>query len=206
MADLNEEVHKVGIISLPNNMLMEVLTKVASSSFTDLFKSKLTCRDLCGLIEEDHIFQQVSLEKINPHSWCTNVEVMFLSRCKESRNPDAIFREGMHGYFTSKNPELGLKLLEKTYEKGHIEASYIYSVILICHGGQLKHQGLQILSSLLFCMLRGSRIKDCWRRIKGHVQGMYINNHIAKGQEPYYHVETCRNGITTNSLVARQSE
>ncbi len=66
MADLfNEEEHKVGMIDiLPNNMLTEVLTKVASSSFTDLFKSKLTCRDLCGLIEEDHIFQQVSLEKI----------------------------------------------------------------------------------------------------------------------------------------------
>jgi hypothetical protein len=67
MAYLNEEEHKVGIISFSNNMLMEVLTKVASSSFTDLFKAKITYRDLCGLAEEDHIFQQVSLEKI-PHS------------------------------------------------------------------------------------------------------------------------------------------
>jgi hypothetical protein len=44
--------------------LTEVLTKVASSSFTDLFKAKLTCGDLCGLAEEDHIFQQASLENI----------------------------------------------------------------------------------------------------------------------------------------------
>jgi hypothetical protein len=63
--------------------LTEVLTKVASSSFTDLFKAKLTCGDLCGLAEEDHIFQQASLENI-PHSWCTNAEVLFLKRCKES--------------------------------------------------------------------------------------------------------------------------
>jgi hypothetical protein len=86
MADLNEEEHKVGIISLPDDMLMEVLTNVASSSFTDLFKAKLTYSDLCGLVEYDHIFQQVSLEKI-PLSWCTNAEVMFLRRCKESGNP-----------------------------------------------------------------------------------------------------------------------
>jgi hypothetical protein len=156
MADLfNEEEHKVGMIDiLPNNMLTEVLTKVASSSFTDLFKVKLTCRDLCGLAEEDHIFQQASLENIL-HSWCTNAKVLFLKCCKESGNPDAIFREGMHGYFTSKNLELGLKLIETAHKKGHIEATYIYSIILICLGGQLKHQGLQILSSLLFCKLKG---------------------------------------------------
>jgi hypothetical protein len=206
MADhLNEEEHKVGMINiLPNDMLTEVLTKVASSSFTDLFKAKLTCRDLCRLVEDDHIFQQASLENIL-HSWCTNAEVMLLKRCKESGNPDAIFREGMHEYFTSKNPEFGLKLLETTHEKGHIEATYIYSIILICLGSQLKHQSLQILSSLLFCKLRGSKIKECRRRIKGHVQAMWINNRIARGQEPYCHVETCRNRITPNSSVARQS-
>jgi hypothetical protein len=61
---LNEEEHKVGMIDFPNDMLTEVLTKVASSSFTDLFKAKLTCRDFCELVEEDHIFQQASLENI----------------------------------------------------------------------------------------------------------------------------------------------
>jgi hypothetical protein len=45
---LNEEKHKVGMIDLPNDMLTEVLTKVASSSFTDLFKAKLTCRYYVG--------------------------------------------------------------------------------------------------------------------------------------------------------------
>jgi hypothetical protein len=45
----------------------------------------------------------------------------------------------MRGYFTSNNPKLGLKLLEKASKKGHVEASYIYNVILICYGGQLKH-------------------------------------------------------------------
>jgi hypothetical protein len=126
---LNEEELKVGMTDiLLNDMLTEVLTKVASSSFTDLFKAKLTCRDLSGLVEENIL-----------HSWYTNAKVMFLKCCKESGNPDAIFREGMHGYFTSKNLELVLKLLETTHEKGHIEATYIYSIILICLGGQLKH-------------------------------------------------------------------
>jgi hypothetical protein len=33
-------------------------------------------------------------------------------------------------------------LLETAHGKGHIKATYIYSIILICLGGQLKHQGL----------------------------------------------------------------
>jgi hypothetical protein len=83
---------------------------------------------------------------------------MFLRRCKESGKPDAVFTEGMHGYFTSKNPELWIKLLEKAYEKGHIEASYIFSVILVCYGGQLKHQGL--VDFVFFTFLQVKRLKN----------------------------------------------
>jgi len=200
------EQHKVGIKSLPSDLLMEVLTKVASASFTDLFNAKLSCKDFYGLTEEDHIFQQVSLKEL-PLIWCTKDEVLFfLKRCKESGNPDALFREGIYGYFSSKNPEPGLEFLEKASRKGHVEASYIYSLILICSGGRLKQQGLQLLSSLIICGLRGSRIKECRRRVKDYVQSMWINNKIARDQEPYCHVETCSNyGRMPNSLTARRA-
>jgi hypothetical protein len=33
-------------------------------------------------------------------------------------------------------------LLETAHGKGHIKAMYIYSIILICLGRQLKHQDL----------------------------------------------------------------
>jgi hypothetical protein len=85
MADLNEEEHKVDIISLPNDMLIEVLTKVASSSFNDLFKAKISCSDLCRLADDDQIFQQLSLKKISLF-WPKNSEVTFLRCYKESGN------------------------------------------------------------------------------------------------------------------------
>ncbi|GLT69072.1 hypothetical protein SLA2020_412520 [Shorea laevis] len=102
------EQDKIGIKSLPNDLLMEVLAKVASASFTDLFKAKLSCKDFYRLAEDDYVFQHVSLKEF-PLVWCTREELLyFLRRCKESGNPDALFREGIYGYFSSKNPKPGL--------------------------------------------------------------------------------------------------
>lgn len=193
------------IKSLPNDLLMEVLAKVASTSLTDLYKAKQSCKDFYGLAKDDYIFERVSLKEL-PLVWNTRDEVLsFLSRCKESGNPDALFREGIYGYFSSKNPGPGLEFLEKASRKGHVEASYIYGLILICSGGQLKQRGLQLLSSLISCKLRGSRIKECRRRVKDYIRSMWINNNIIRDQEPYFHIKTCNNnGRAPNDLTAKR--
>jgi hypothetical protein len=200
------EQHKVGIKSLPNDLQMEVLAKVASVSCTDLFKAKLSCKDFYVLAEDDYIFQHVSLKEF-PLVWCTRDKVLsFLRRCKENGNSDALFREGICGYFSSKNQRPGLEFLEKASEKGHVEASYIYGLILICSGGQLKQQGLQLLSSLIIDKLGGLRIKECRRRVKDYIQSLWINNNIVRDEEPYSHRETCSNyGRTPNSLTAKRA-
>ncbi|XP_059451409.1 putative F-box protein At1g67623 [Corylus avellana] len=194
------------IKSLPNDLLMEVLVKVASASLTDLLKLKLSCKDFCGLVEDDYIFQHVSLKEL-PLVWCTRDEVLsFLKRCKQSGNPDALFREGIYGYFSSKNPGLGLEFLEKASKKEHIEATYMYGLILICSGGPLKQHGFQLLSSLITSKLNGSRIKECRRRVKDCIRSMWIKNNMARDQEPYCPKETCCNyGRIPNSLTAKRA-
>ncbi|KAE7998087.1 hypothetical protein FH972_002665 [Carpinus fangiana] len=196
--------HKAGIKSLPNDLLMELLAKIASASFTDLLNVKSSCKDFHELGEDDYVFQHVTLKEL-PLVWYTKNEVSsLLRRCKEIENPDALFREGICGYFSSKDQGPGLEFLEKASRKGHVEASYIYGLILICSGGQLKQQGLQLLSSLITCKLGGSRMKECRRRVKDYVRSMWINNNIVRDQEPYCHVKTCSNyGRTPNSLTAK---
>jgi len=201
------EQHKVGIQSLPNDLLMEVLAKVASASFTDLFNAKVSCKDFYVLAKADYIFQHVSLEEFPLFWYRRDHQVLsFLRRCKESGNADLLFREGIREYFTLKNQRLGLEFLEKASEKGHVEASYIYGLILICSGGQLKQQGLQLLSSLIIDKLGGLRIKECRRRVKDYIQSLWINNNIVRDEEPYSHRETCSNyGRTPNSLTAKRA-
>jgi hypothetical protein len=98
--------------------------KVASASLPDLFNLKLSYNDFCELIEDDYIFQHVSL-KILPLVWYTKDGILlFLKCCKENENLNALFREGIYGYFSSKNPKLGLEFLKKASKKKHIEASY----------------------------------------------------------------------------------
>ncbi|KAK8695897.1 hypothetical protein V6N13_001042 [Hibiscus sabdariffa] len=50
--------------------------------------------------------------------------------------------------FSRRKPESDLRCLEKAIEKGHVEAIYTYGIILISFGGELREQGLQIVSSL----------------------------------------------------------
>ena len=71
---------------------MKVFVKIVSASFSDLFKLKLSSKDFCELVEGDYIFQHVLFKELSL-VWCTSDEVLsFLKRCKESGNPDLLFR------------------------------------------------------------------------------------------------------------------
>jgi hypothetical protein len=112
------------INSLPNDLLMKVFAKVASASLPNLFNLKLSRNDFCELMEDDYIFQHVSLKEFSL-VWCSKDEVLsFLKYCKENGNLNALFREGIYEYFSSKNPKLGLEFLKKASKKKHIESSY----------------------------------------------------------------------------------
>jgi hypothetical protein len=83
---------------IPNDLLMKVFVKVASASFSDLFKLKLSCKDFCRLVEDDSIFQYVLLKEFLL-VWCISDKVLsFLIRCKKSENPDALFRVEIQFY------------------------------------------------------------------------------------------------------------
>uniref|UniRef100_A0A5B7BAW8 At2g35280-like TPR domain-containing protein n=1 Tax=Davidia involucrata TaxID=16924 RepID=A0A5B7BAW8_DAVIN len=167
-----------GIKSLSGDLLIEVLSRVASSSFTDLFNAKLCCRDFLGAAEDDYILEHVSIDRFPVIPWFTSGEtISFLNRCKESGNPEALYRQGMVEYFSLKKVESGLDYLKRAADKGHAEASYVYDIILLCSEGKSRSKSL--------------RIQICRKRIKALFQEMWVNNNIIPQQHSCCNAKGC---------------
>ncbi|KAG5521912.1 hypothetical protein RHGRI_034212 [Rhododendron griersonianum] len=176
------------INSLPSDLLVDVLARVASSSFTDLFNSKLCCRDFRGAAEEECVLEQVSMVGFPViHQWLKSEKVSwFLNQCVQIGNPEALYRQGMVEYFSSMRMESGLEKLRRASEKGHAEASYVYGIILVCMGGQSSVEGLKLLNAMKGSTTSQSTrfaiFQDCRKRIEAVIRTMWINNHLAGRQ------------------------
>ncbi|KAJ9554406.1 hypothetical protein OSB04_018451 [Centaurea solstitialis] len=167
--------------SLPGDLLIDVLARVASSSFTDLFNAKLSCRDFLGAAEDEYIFQHVSIDKFPVIHWFPPSDELlsFLNQCIDKGNPEALFRQGMIEFFSLARIETGLEYLKRASEKGHVEATYVYGMILLSRGGQSSQQGLNILNSMKASRSKNLKIRDCRAKIKAIIREMWINNSIS---------------------------
>ncbi|XP_071713549.1 putative F-box protein At1g67623 [Rutidosis leptorrhynchoides] len=167
--------------NLPREMLVEILARVASSSFTTLFNAKLSSKDLMEAAQDDYIYQRISINKFPVIHWFPPKEdvVSFLTRCFEKGNPEALFRRGMINYFRRANVESGLELLKSAVAKGHFEATYVYGMILLARGNQSNQQGLNLLNSMK-SSTRGWKVQDSRAKIESIVnQIMRIKNPVS---------------------------
>ncbi|MFS7934190.1 putative F-box protein [Helianthus anomalus] len=176
--------------SLPRDLLVDVLGRVASSSFTDLFNAKLSlsmltnlflllhsCKDFLESTTNDYISQRISIEKFSITNWFTRNKrvIAFLSQCFNKGNPESLFRKGMIDYFTSVNVESGLLYLKRAVEKGHLEATYVYGMILFSSGDQ---QGLKLLNSMNCSRSRRWNARGCRDKIDSIFKQIWINNPV----------------------------
>ncbi|KAG2702659.1 hypothetical protein I3760_06G100500 [Carya illinoinensis] len=196
------------LASLPRDMLMEILVRVASASFTDLFNAKISCKDFLELAEEDSIFQHVSLEKFSVIPWNTSSEAsLFLERCKDCGNPESLYRQGMVSYFSYRMTEVGFEYLKKAAEKEHVEATYVYGIILLCsgdHESKQQQQGIKILSSLKAKSGR-SRMKECRDKVRTMLwryMWWFKNNSFGKQQLSCSRKEPCKLHIKRNEWLS----
>ncbi|KAJ0102621.1 hypothetical protein Patl1_05748 [Pistacia atlantica] len=141
--------------------MFAVLALVASKSITDLINAKLSCKYLLQISKDDFIFEKASVDKFSIFPWrnMTKQVFKFLKRCEESGNPEWLFILGLYEYFSMSKTSQGLNYLKRAANKGHVEFSYVYSIILICLGGELKQLGLKLLASLKWFKTRELRMK-----------------------------------------------
>ncbi|KAE9454210.1 hypothetical protein C3L33_13896, partial [Rhododendron williamsianum] len=188
------------INSLPSDLLVDVLSRVASSSFTDLFNSKLCCRDFRGAAEEECVLEQVSMVGFPViHQWLKSEKVSwFLNQCVQIGNPEALYRQGMVTKSLFPNLILAyltlnarLEKLRRASEKGHAEASYVYGIILVCMGGQSSVEGLKLLNAMKGSTTSQSTrfaiFQDCRKRIEAVIRA--ICRDIRRAAEEEYILE-----------------
>ncbi|OIW19595.1 hypothetical protein TanjilG_18405 [Lupinus angustifolius] len=180
------------IKSLPRELLVEIMAKVASASVLDLCKVKLSCKDFLHASEDDYVYQHVSMDKfaLVPLPWFINEkESSFLKRCKDSGNSEITYREGMVEYFSSLKIDSGLDNLKKATLQGHVDSKYVYSMILMCSKEEKENK----VGFDLFCSLRTSTcVMRCRKRVKSFIRSMWVNNHVVRSnQECLCHSSTC---------------
>ncbi|XP_061349138.1 putative F-box protein At1g67623 [Gastrolobium bilobum] len=193
---------------LPNELLVEIIAKVASSSIVDLCRVKLTCKQFLHAAEDDYVYQHVSMDKfpLVPLAWFTNEKILsFFKRCRESKNLEILYRDGMVQYFKSMRVKSGLENLKKAALGGQDEAKYVYCMLLMmcCEDQQERKHGFDLFYSLktFNCVSR------CRERVKSFIKSMWgINNLIVRNHKlSLCHSNTCCNSVRLQKLSRRWS-
>ncbi|CAL5198882.1 unnamed protein product [Lathyrus oleraceus] len=169
--------------TLPNELLVEIVGKVASHSMADLCQMKLSCKDFLNASEEGYVYQHASMENfaLIPLPWFTNEkETSFLRRCRENDNLEILYREGMVQYFSTSMVNLGFENLKKAALEGHHEAKYVYSMLLMANCEE-DEEGRK-LGFDLFGELKNSTcnstVARCRKRVKSFIKSMWVKNHV----------------------------
>lgn len=81
-----------------------------------------------------------------------------MKRCRDNKNPEALYREGVVQFFGRSRLEIAIKCLEEATNSGHMGAYYAMAVIYLLSGDELKKQkGIRIVGEII--KSNGARIK-----------------------------------------------
>ncbi|KAH7840378.1 hypothetical protein Vadar_016186 [Vaccinium darrowii] len=164
--------------SLPNELLIEVLARVAAHSLTDLFNAKLSCKAFYEASKDSSVFQQISLEELQIVPWRISREAyFFFNKCMESGNPEALYRQGVVDYFSFMRLEYGIEYLQRAANSGHDGAMYTLGIISLFSGDELiKQQGMKTLSGLKNKARASRKLRNCREELKAILRKIWVRN------------------------------
>ncbi|KAE8648647.1 hypothetical protein Csa_009058 [Cucumis sativus] len=170
------------IVSLPNDLLIEVLAKVAASSYIDLVQAKLATKLFLHASNDGYIFQHVSLENKSFRNLLWNNTPQsrsFMETLNNNENPESLYRKGTMEFFSHGKEASGLSYLKQSAQKGYVDACYVYGVVM--YAANLKEEGVEYLK---MCEAKlGNKMAECRRRVKEFVWYFWIKNRISMSKE-----------------------
>ncbi|XP_027155910.1 putative F-box protein At1g67623 [Coffea eugenioides] len=183
MANVQKRSSGTSILSLPTEVLSEVLARVASSSSTDLFRAKLCCKLFNEVSDAKNIYQRVSLDRFEIVPWQKNHKVSrFLKKCRQSKNPEALYRKGVVDFFSDKHEDSALENLEEAANSGHADAAYALGIIYIFVGGdEFKRKGMRLLMKSR--LLQG-RVNLCRQNLRALLRMIWVKNPVFLNPTP----------------------
>ncbi|XP_071709265.1 F-box protein At2g35280-like [Rutidosis leptorrhynchoides] len=135
------------IENLPQDMLVEILSRVRSYLSDQLFMCKSVCKSFSELSKDPLALKRLSLDRWPLLPWGNPRFFVFLFRCTIFGNPNAIFRWGLIGYLNGRHINYGLAYLKQASNFQLKEAVYVYGLIMFAPCKiEEKHVGLQILN------------------------------------------------------------
>ncbi|KAF7850017.1 hypothetical protein BT93_L0026 [Corymbia citriodora subsp. variegata] len=166
---------------LPNDVVVEILAFAANNSMDDFFNAKISCKILNELAKEDYIYRHISLDKISKILWWHPQEGnAFIQRCIKCDNLEALYTQGLYEYISFVKVELGMELLERAAQIGHLGASYVFGLLLIGKGGEFKKEGVRLLRKVY----ASGRVVECRKKYLDVMRDMWWNNAAIFNAEP----------------------
>ncbi|KAK9103170.1 hypothetical protein Sjap_020424 [Stephania japonica] len=188
------------LYTVSNDVITEILARVASSSLPDLCSLRCANKLLHGLADDIYVFKHVSMERIPPIPWWPfSVDALsFLQRCLQSHNPEALYRLGMIEFFNKVQFKAGVALLERATSFSHDGATYVLGMILLCgEDEESRLHGIDVLDELEEALHRRSRcgykISDCRKKCQRILSSMWVKCSLRQQEH------ACENGCKRNS-------
>ncbi|KAF8096419.1 hypothetical protein N665_0309s0045 [Sinapis alba] len=158
--------------SLPQDLLGEILSRVASSSREDIRNCLTVSRTISEAVQDDRVFKNLSLRQqaMNPLSTYGRYHQL-MERCLRSENPAAHFIEGIKHFFVQDSTTMGLFHLKKSSEGSYDNGTYLYGLLLLCTGN--RQEGRMSLRSLGW-EVNKRRADRCWRATRLSLRNIII--------------------------------
>ena len=113
------------ILSLPQEIQVSVVERVAANSFVDLYRVRATCKSLCALSYGVGVYASVDMFK---HPFHPGFEDRLLRRCYDAGNPSTFYIKGVEYFYRLDRQEEGLALLKSAADAGYERALYTYAM------------------------------------------------------------------------------
>ncbi|XP_071734244.1 F-box protein At2g35280-like [Rutidosis leptorrhynchoides] len=132
---------------LPQDMIVEILSKVGQDSSAQLFMVKSVCKAFDTHSEHALVYERLSFDRWCISPWGDHKLVRIFFMATYYGNPNAFFCYGLRTYFDSIYPDIGLHYLEKASNMQLKEACYVYRLIMFAsHQTEKKNIGIQLLN------------------------------------------------------------
>ncbi|KAG9451264.1 hypothetical protein H6P81_011229 [Aristolochia fimbriata] len=167
-----EEKHYSPITCLPNDLMVEISSRVGSSGLGSLMNLKSSCKEFYRSGEDNQVYRCVSLENQPVGDWKKSPYAsMFRRRCEESRNPEALLKLGMLEYFSYENTKTSEELLREASTSGHLDATYVLGIVLFGRADS-RREGTELLNRIEAEKLDSCRetskkiLRQLWKNVR----------------------------------------
>ncbi|CAH8285165.1 unnamed protein product [Eruca vesicaria subsp. sativa] len=158
--------------TLPQELLTDILARVAESSVRDLAPCLLVAPIITSAVNDDHVIKNLNLRRQarNPLRTFFRYQKL-MKKSLKSDHPAAHYVEGIKQFFIYDNRHKGLLHLKKASEGSYDNATYLYGILKLCMGR--IEEGKAVLATLGWETDK-RRTNEAWNEVKKSMRVVFV--------------------------------